>query len=108
MTLHSSLGAAIPIWIFLLCFGAASYQIISNWRTPVPRDLEEEFIEKNEESMYKFLFRQGAKRAIDEYGGPERRARAQRKAWRDYSLLCIPVALVISWLFIAFLEQMHC
>lgn len=88
---------AVPVWIFLTCFGSLSYELISKWRTPILRDLEEEFIEKNEELMFEFLFRQGAQRALDEYGGRERRERAKKAAWREYYLLCIPVSILIAW-----------
>ena len=92
------IALAVPVWIFLICFGYLSYELISKWRTPILRDLEEEFIEKNEEFMFEFLFRQGAKSAFDEYGGRERRERAKKAAWREYNLLCIPVSIFVTWI----------
>ena len=91
------IALAVPVWIFLVCFGALSYELISESLTPLSRELEDEFMEKNEEFMFNFLFGNGDGMRAS-YGGRERRERAKRLTWRNYNILCFPVAIFVAWI----------
>ena len=112
MSLMNKLGAivgvSIPIWILLTIFGTLSYQYISERVTPLAKELEQEFIEKNEEFMYSFLFRQGAERMRKLYGGKDKRKEAEESTWISFGIICFVVAFLVSWLISFTLDRLTC